>query len=255
MTTTNDKPFVNPFQIPQAVTATLAARTPRPVTLRPVAGVAAATATAVLDRAEIDLLGGVLNAQPWIPVGTNGILDDYRDGDRIGSFRASTYDETFAAILYDRLAPALPATRTFDTHAATDWDGHATWRPVGINPLLRFIRYDHGGLLVPHYDAPYDHGDGRHRTLMTVVLYLRHTADPASGQTRFIADPQASLPLTQRDHADWDRYARPEEITGAVPAVPGDALLFDHRILHDCAPVTGDGQKIILRTDVVFEKA
>jgi hypothetical protein len=91
------------------------------------------------------------------------------DGRVIGSYRATAYDEEIAQLLWDRLAPSLPGFRTMNDYTATDWNDHPVWRPVGINPMLRFIRYEKGGALVPHYDAGFDFKDGRRHTLMSVV--------------------------------------------------------------------------------------
>lgn len=193
--------------------------------------------------------------QRRLPVGVNGILKDYREGEsRIGSFRATTYSPELADRLWERVRPFLPEERQFDEFAKTDWCGHSRWRPIGINPAFRYIWYEKGGELVTHYDAGYDPRDGRTHTLMSLVLYLTNCDPTCGGRTRFIRDPQVELPYAQRDYSDWNREARSDEVLEVVVPREGRALLFDHRLLHDSEPWSGIGPKIIIRTDIIFEK-
>ena len=194
-------------------------------------------------------------AQRRLPVGLNGMLKDYREGtSRIGSFRATTYSPELADTLWERVRSFLPEERVFDQHAMTDWCGHSRWRPVGINPAFRYIWYEKGGELVVHYDAGYDLGDSRRHTLMSLVLYLNNCDPSYGGRTRFIRDPQGGLPYAQRDYSDWDREARCDEILEVVVPREGRALLFDHRLLHDSEPWSGTSPKVIIRTDIIFER-
>ncbi len=191
----------------------------------------------------------------WTPVGIDGIR---RDGpvEVVGSYRASLYDPALAEALWERLRAFLPIVRAFQAgeqdSRETDWDGHPVWRPIGLNPLFRFIRYLEGGKLVPHYDAPY-RANGLQQTLASVVIYLD---TPAGGQgaTRFIADPQESVALADRNLADWTRDAASHEVEARVVPRAGQALVFDHRILHDSEAIGSDTVKTIVRTDILFER-
>ncbi len=180
------------------------------------------------------------------PVGVTGVRDSYG----VGSVRATAWSPPLAAALWRRLAPAVPSVRFVGPRDPTDAPGHRTWRVVGLSPLLRFMRYDPGGRHLCHYDAGYDYGDGR-RTLLSVVFYL--TDAPASGATRFVRDGQQHLPTRDRDHADWSRDTRDDEVIAAVHPVCGDALVFDHRLCHDVARWDGPGERTIIRADVVYE--
>jgi hypothetical protein len=112
------------------------------------------------------------------------------------------------------------------------------------------MRYDTGGRHLGHYDAGYDYGDGR-RTLMSVVFFL--STARGSGATRFLRDGQQQVPVAERDHGDWSRDAREDEVMARVYPVEGDAVVFDHRVCHDVERWDGPGPRIVVRADVVYE--
>lgn len=194
------------------------------------------------------LLDG-LRRNAWQAVGLDGYAN--KPYEQIGNFRLSNYNEGLAAVLWKRLQPLLDAQRVCNAWTPTDHDGHELWKPVGINPLMRFIRYEEQGQLVAHYDGTYAKTDTQ-RTLMSLVIYLTSND---SGATRFLNDPQAGKTMKEMDFSDWDRVGTDDEVLFANKPKAGSALLFDHRILHDGQSIAeGEGEKIIIRTDVVFEK-
>ncbi|MFJ3840727.1 2OG-Fe(II) oxygenase [Streptomyces sp. NPDC090054] len=199
-----------------------------------------------LTPVEVKLLEAELANQHFVPTGRDGILANYSQGDPVGSLRATTDSEALAAEFYLRLQSCLSLEVSPDD--PTDSEGRS-WRAVSVNPRMRFMKYERGGLLVPHYDSPYLAPDGT-RTLLSVVVYLSYEAE--GGETRFIRDRQGDLPFAQRDFSDWSRVASPDEVVAAHHPEPGDALLFWHRTLHDSAPIL-EGAKTILRTDVLYE--
>ncbi|MEW2371374.1 2OG-Fe(II) oxygenase [Streptomyces sp. NPDC006656] len=199
-----------------------------------------------LTPAEVEIFAAELASQHFVPVGRDGDAANYVDGEPVGHLRATAESSALAAEFYRRLRTLLSLEVGPDD--PTDSDGRP-WKPAAVNPRMRFITYERGGLLVPHYDSPYFAPDGR-RTLLTVVVYLSYEA--VGGETRFIADKQHDLPFAQRDFSDWSRPAAPEEILSTHRPEPGDALLFWHRTLHDSAPIL-EGTKTILRTDVLYE--
>ncbi|KAH8648806.1 hypothetical protein BGZ60DRAFT_534943 [Tricladium varicosporioides] len=197
----------------------------------------------------------------WVPADIHGkpIPDSVRVGDwdkriEIGSYRATAYDEKIAGLLWDRIAPSLPPVRTMGGFTPTDWNGYPVWRPVGINPMLRFIRYEKGGALVPHYDAGFDFGDGKRHTLMSVVITLTPPSQESGGNTRFLLDRQRFLPLDERDYADYPLLSPSRDVLTVAPAKRGDVLVFDHRILHDASIWDGTDSRIIIRTDIIFQR-
>jgi NAD+ synthetase len=209
----------------------------------------------VLTRDECSLLTGALERTVQIPVGRNGMKKDFdAAAGPVGSYRATLYSEELAELVWKRIEGRIPAVRCFDDYSCTDSAGHPVWRAVGINPSLRFIKYLKGGTLVPHYDAGYDFCDGRRHTLMSVVIYLTDGAEGCGGRTRFILDSQRNQPSRERDYSDWSRAADSREILLSVQPKAGSALVFDHRLLHDAEGWEGDTPRIIMRTDIIFER-
>ncbi len=211
----------------------------------------------LLTSAERERLRLAVADAPWVPVGRDGRRprgDSALAPEAIGSWRATAHDEALARALWDRLRTSLPLVRTVDDPARADGDRHRVWRAVGLNPLLRFIRYEPGGWLVPHHDAGFDFGDGHHRTLMSALLYIETDARGEGGATRFVLDPRRHEPTGARDYDDWTRPPEEHELLERVPPEAGAALVFDHRVLHDGARWEGPGQKLLLRTDVVFRR-
>ncbi len=187
----------------------------------------------------------------WVKADNHGRRAD-KDVE-VGSYRATAFDETFACYLWERLSDHLPRFRTMSELTPTDHNGYPVWRPVGINPMLRFIRYDNGGYLLPHYDSGFDFKDGQRCTLMSVVITLTESSG-AGGRTRFLVDRQRNIPVDERDFNDWNCQPKTSDVLFEVAASVGDALVFDHRLLHDAPQWQGAGSRIILRTDVIFER-
>jgi prolyl 4-hydroxylase len=120
-----------------------------------------------------------------------------------------------ARALWQRLAPFVPARRHH-------------WQAVGLNERLRFYRYERGQYFRWHHDGAFRRGPAE-QSLLTVMLYL--DAEFTGGSTDF-------------DHGG--------EIVRVVPA-RGMALVFDHPIAHQGAPVER-GVKHVLRTDVMYRR-
>jgi len=207
----------------------------------------------VFSSMEVEDLLTILGRQQWVPVGTDGRRSNAQADRAIGgSWRATAYDSEFALAIWNRIGRFSCSPRIMDDTTATDWDGTRIWKAVGVSPVLRFIQYRKGGALIPHYDAPYIYHEGK-RTLVSLILYL-DVDECAGGATRIIADPQAQVPVSGRDLADWKRFGTEEEVLCRIPARFGSCLLMDHRVLHDAEEYSGSTQKVILRTDLVFER-
>lgn len=193
-----------------------------------------------------------LDKANWQPVSITGMSGNWQPGDPIGSYRASNYTQEYADVLWNRIKHAFPNVRVFNDKDNTDWDDHEEWEPIGVSPLLRFIKYTEGGWLVVHYDAPYVESDDV-RTLQSLVVYLDHN-NVTGGATRYLNDPQAHIPVAQRELKDEQRAANEDEVRIRFAPDNGYGVVFDHRLLHDAELVQGEGQKVIIRTDIMYRK-
>jgi hypothetical protein len=199
------------------------------------------------------MLRNELGLNSWLAVGLDGKSDHTYD--QIGNYRLSNYNEGLADAIWRRLHPHMKTLLLdpweTDDRTPTDHDGHRLWKPVGVSPLFRYIRYKEGGKLVAHYDETFVASDTQ-RTLMSLVIYLTSNA---GGATRFIEDPQEGLAMQNMNFADWPDSAADEQVELRVEPVEGSAIMFPHRVLHDSEPLlAGDPEKIIIRTDIMFEK-
>lgn len=167
------------------------------------------------------------------------------------SKRLSFYDTQFTQLLAERLlaSNAFKPLRVFDKHDKTNWHPDHVWKFTGINPMVRVIQYSDNGELIAHYDdslviKPYQ------KSLMTLLIIIDN--DCEGGATRFIVDPQDDIDFSQRNFNDWSRLADENEIALSLKPSIGNALLFDHRMLHDGQTIK-EGKKIVLRTELIFE--
>jgi len=189
------------------------------------------------------------------PVSIQG-RQDYPDN-RMGSVRATAWCEDLATKLWTKMKDFVPVGKNIaNDYTSTDWwqgeNGGRSWKTIGITPMLRFMRYENGGQHYAHYDAGYIYKDDRYRTLMSFVLYLTTNTD--GGATRFIKDDaMTNIPVYHRTHEDWIREVKPEEVLAANYPIQGDILFFDHRICHDVESYHGNGPRIIIRGDILFQ--
>jgi hypothetical protein len=207
----------------------------------------------LIPESERNVIFDNLDKANWLPVSVTGMSGNYTEGDEIGSYRASNYTPEYADVLWNRIKEFLPAQRVFTEKDATDWDDHPLWEPIGVSQLLRFIRYENGGWLVAHYDAPYIESEDV-RTLSSLVIYLDKDKNITGGATRYLKDPEPGVLLKDRNLNDWDRAATEEEVRYRFAPDAGTGVIFDHRLFHDAERVTGTGHKTIIRTDILYRK-
>lgn len=203
----------------------------------------------IFSKEELKILKSTMENISWIPVGIDGILKNYKNGDKIGSYRASCFEEKLAQNLWLKIKNYFPTIREMKKDSPTNWDNHKLWKPTGINPLFRFIKYGNNCNLVPHYDDSFIYNENK-KTLSTFVIYL---TENNTGHTRFLNDPQEKLPLTERNYEDQFFKPKNEDIKLISKPITNTGIIFDHRILHDCEPVINE-TKIIIRTDIIYEK-
>ena len=165
----------------------------------------------------VALLAAVAHAE-WLPATINrpdgrGVDTRIRD-----NLTAIVREPAITATLFERIAPHLPAAMT------SGWDGpRRAMRLHGLYEPPRVYRYDVGHHFGLHTDQSYTRGDAR--SLLTLLVYLDEDFD--GGETDF-----------------------PEERRTIAPRA-GDALWFQHALLHAGKPVTR-GTKHVLRTDVLY---
>lgn len=196
-----------------------------------------------------------VDAHGWLPANKYGYTTSYQAGEPVGSWRASVFSPELADLVWARVSPNIPASRVIGDDDQIAVEQGSVWKAVGVSPLCRFISYDDGGALIPHYDESYTYPEGVNgKTLKSVVVYLDANGIKG-GATRFIEDDRLNVSVRERDLNDRDDYARDEDAIARVDPQAGSALVFDHVLLHDSEGVTPqapNGRKVILRTDVIY---
>ena len=124
-------------------------------------------------------------------------------------------DAARAAELWARVAPFAPMRERYEA--------------VGVNERLRFYRYDEAQRFVWHRDGAFQRDDGV-RSHLTLMVYLNQ--DFYGGETIFDLGGEPIVVQPKR----------------------GMALMFEHPILHQGAPVAV-GRKYVVRTDVMYRRA
>lgn len=188
-----------------------------------------------------------IEKEEWLLVGQYGTARNFNpDTDQHGSLRKSWYHKQIADILYQRIAGFIPSLE-FHTNTTQMTDPHHIWNFVGINPLLRFIRYHAKHFLVPHYDYTYQYHEYK-KTLKSLVIYLNDN----KAQTRFLKD-NFENEMT-KDYSDWKEPVHDAETIYTFEAKMGRAIIFPHRLLHDApALLDSNHSKTIIRSDLVYE--
>lgn len=194
----------------------------------------------LLAKSEIEWLLSETKNLPWLKVGKYGRKGRLETTDSGGSYRQSWHSFEFAETLYRRLSLMFPKMQIFENDSDI-LEGERIWSFVGVNPLMRIIRYSEGDFLVPHYDDSHQFEKGL-KTLKSLVVYLEDR-----GSTRFIDDGG----LTE-EYEDRNETADSSSVLVEIPSKAGDAIAFDHRILHDSPPLAS-GSKTIIRTDLIFK--
>lgn len=195
----------------------------------------------------LKLLNILPDHSKWEKAGENGFVTQKTNR---GSYRASIFSRPIANRLSSILKPYISTFGHLnDSPFIKEHGQHTDWVYEGVNPLIRYIRYEAGnGILLPHYDVPYVYDDNLHSTILSIVIYLE---TGIGGNTRFIKVNEANfkdLPIP-----DWDREPEENEIDFVVEAEQNDVLVFPHTFLHDSSLVTS-GRKTIIRTDFIFRR-
>lgn len=180
----------------------------------------------ILSKKDIKNLINIYEKQNKIPVGIDGIVSSFKEGDIICSYRATLFSKNLARQIFDKIKFFLPTIEGYEA--------------IGVNESFRFIDYVKEGILVPHYDGGYTNEVGDF-SLLTIVIYL---LQGEGGYTEFVKE------YRYNDYTDWNKMARKEEITEIAKTQEGDCLIFPHKTLHQGAKTKN--RKIIIRSDIMY---
>ena len=142
--------------------------------------------------------------------------------------RAAAMDAALCSLLLGRLRHCIPERLA---------DGGLL---KGLNPLVRWLRYDCGDFVAVHKDGAYLAPSGE-RSALTLLVYLTNEgARGGGGETAF--------------YASWkDADARDDRALLAPRA--GRACLMPQNILHEGRKVHTQSAKYVLRTEVMYSPA
>ncbi len=209
-----------------------------------------------LSRRSTDAFNAMMKTAPALaPVSIQG-MQTITDN-TIGSWRTTMFNEAIAQNLTDLFEHVdFPKTLLCDDFFPTDWHqgnrNRRLWEYSHVSPMCRVMRYLKGGTHFCHYDAGFlDPQDDGRRTLMSIVLYL---STNKTGATRVIQDKQGGLKIWDRNHDDWSREVRPDEVIAESYPVAGDVRIFPHRVAHDVQKYDGaEGERVVMRGDLFYK--
>ena len=110
----------------------------------------------------------------------------------------------------------------------------------GLYKHIIFYKYNDGEYFKEHYDG--ERKDGNKKSFFTILIYLNEDFD--GGETTFIHHDRKMIKNKLKDNL---------VLTPIVPK-KGQLLVFKHNILHE-GSLLKSGEKIILRSDIMYEKS
>jgi len=139
-----------------------------------------------------------------------------------------------------------------DAHPLHESGLEGKWKANGINDHLLFNKYVGKGHFSPHTDGATVENFNR-RSFYSVLVYL-NTCEEGGETSLFCNQPKGSS-LSHFDVDYHSRYRWPKEWIGdAAKCEKGSVLIFRQEIVHEGAPVGENALKIIIRTDVMYER-
>jgi hypothetical protein len=165
------------------------------------------------------LLEGTAGAE-WLPATVNAAEGRVVDARVRNSTTAVLRDPALADELFRRVLPHVPARMSTELGGR----GRTPMEVARVFVPLRIYRYEVGQHFGLHQDQSYAGEDGT-RSLLTLMVYLNEGF--RGGETDF-----------------------PEQERTIVPRT-GDALLFQHMLLH-AGKAVEEGTKYVLRSDVLY---
>ncbi|MES1906901.1 MAG: hypothetical protein MHM6MM_000127 [Cercozoa sp. M6MM] len=163
-------------------------------------------------------------------------LDDEYPSQYRSGHRFLTMAPEFADVMWNRLTESLT---DFEQTQVRPFGRKGSWRPCGLNPLLRVTRYSPGDKFSAHRDAPFVATESI-TSAMTLLVYLNTIEE--GGRTVFWG--QGVTPNDAELHSPPIHFER---------AVCGDAVVFPHDKVHAGEEVPRE-TKYILRCDILYQQ-
>jgi leukotriene-A4 hydrolase len=174
----------------------------------------------------------------------------FRDSDTVEVTSAKC-----ANALWRRLrAHVVPTVAIDASHPLHESGVEGEWVAIGVNPHVLFNKYKPNGHFSPHTDGA-TIVDLNTRSLYSVLVYL-NACDDGGGTALFAPPPGTTTGKFLPPTADgggkyrWPEAWRADE----APCSPGTALIFRQDIPHEGVPVGEGCEKILIRTDVMYER-
>jgi hypothetical protein len=210
------------------------------------------------------------NHQEVYPVGIDGYSNTLEN---VGSFRAMgwapTLAENISQMFSERFRRGKGIPNVWDSDGRNLYaenrqtleppfnDGEAMYTRLGSTPWMRFMRYQNGGMHVPHYDTSYHCPEESYRTLFSWVLYLNDVPEEQGGGFQFVDDGKIEhiKDRPSEDQADWHRMADPEEIISTIQPKQARLIVFPHWVCHQVqAFLSADNckERYLIRGDLAY---
>ncbi|KAF8630213.1 hypothetical protein AX17_005469 [Amanita inopinata Kibby_2008] len=181
---------------------------------------------------------------PWKQAGVNYGIEEHQqivDTSYRNSERILRFDKDVSGWVSERIAPYIK--EVVEIKPGSEWESivslpgknKKTWKLVGLNERLSFLKYSRGHFFKEHCDGQIELPDGR-KSRITVQVYLKGGLD---GEGRIVGG------ATRIWSRDMKRYVDIEPRIGRV-------LVFQQRgVLHTGEEVK-KGVKYAMRSDLLF---
>ena len=181
------------------------------------------------------------------PVASDGYAGKWTENQEKVSGRLSSYDVNFAEKLSQEIKKILPSdilSRSFNIpNICSVQAKKQNYKYAGINPYIRFIKYENQKKLNNHYDK-HAYFNENVQTMMTCLIYLTGSL---TGQTVFLKDDKKTI--EEKNAGDNQEL---KESMLAINPKPGRVLFFDQYLLHNTSNLVNEKKSLIL-TDMVMQ--
>ena len=169
----------------------------------------------------------------------------YRNG-----MRCQVSSVPLAQLLFDRIRPFIAdSTRVVTAENCSGFQQNTLmigdWHMEAVNDYLRLSYYAPEGHLGPHYDGEIN-PDANVCSIKTLLIYLND--DYVGGATNFVAEHELYFDTAK------NIYRSPASaVVASVKGRRGDALVFDHKLLHE-GGILESGTKCIIQSELMYRR-